>query len=101
LGDIAVSQVVSIQWVLGILIAAQAGLLSFYIHHIIACNTRDNIRAKENEQIKTSLAGITEVLRRVQTDIGTHETGLRGQVHQLASDIAPYVVRSQMEKRPK
>lgn len=88
-----------IEWVLGILIAAQAGLLSFYIHHIVACNTRDRIRAKENEQINTSLAGITETLKRVQTDIGTHETGLRGQVHKLASDIAPYVIRAQRERK--
>lgn len=88
----------SIEWTLGILIAAQAGLLSFYIHHIIACNKRDRDRAAENLQINTTLAKITESLRRVEMDIGTHETGLRGQVHKLASDISPYVIREQKRR---
>lgn len=41
------------------------------------------------------IAVIKASLIRIERDIGTHETGLRGQVHQLASDIAPYVIRSQ------
>ena len=88
----------SIDWVLGILIAAQAGLLTFYIHHIIACNRRDNIRAQENLHINTQLASINESLRRVQVDIGNHETGLRGQVHKLASDISPYIINEQKRR---
>lgn len=86
----------SIEWILGILIAAQAGLLSFYIHHIIACNKRDRDRAAENLQINTTLATITASLRRVEQDIGTHETGLRGQVHKLASAISPFIIMEQM-----
>lgn len=88
----------SIEWILGILIAAQAGLLSFYIHHIIACNKRDRDRATENLQINTTLAKITESLRRVEVDIGTHETGLRGQVHKLASAISPYIIYEQTRR---
>ena len=85
----------SIEWILGILIASQAGLLAFHVQHILACNKRDRDRAIENQEINTTLATITESLRRVEVDIGTHETGLRGQVHKLASDISPYVIRSQ------
>jgi hypothetical protein len=88
----------SIEWILGVLIAAQAGLLSFYIHHIIACNKRDRDRAAENLQINTTLATIVESQRRMARDIGDHETGLRGQVHKLASDISPYVIREQQRR---
>lgn len=89
----------SLEWVLGILLAAQAGLLSFYIHHIIACNKRDRDRAAENLQITKELAAITESLRRVQTDIGTHETGLRGQLHRLSNDIGPIIVMERLRSR--
>lgn len=89
----------SIEWTLGVLIAAQAGLLSFYIHHIVACNKRDRDRAAENLQINTTLAKITESLRRVEVDIGTHETGLRGQVHKLAGAISPYIIEQQRRDR--
>jgi hypothetical protein len=85
----------SIELVFGLLIAAQAGLLSFYIHHILSCNRRDRVRAAENQAINVQLATIAGALERVQTDIGDHNSGLRGQVHRLASDISPYVVREQ------
>lgn len=88
----------SIEWVLGLIVAAQAGLLSFYIHHIIACNKRDRDRAAENLQINTKLATITEALRRVELDIGTHETGIRGEIHKLIKDISPYIVREQKRR---
>ena len=85
----------SIELIFGLLIAAQGGLLSFYIHHIIACNKRDRERAAENLQINMKLATITEALRRVEVDIGTHETGIRGEIHKLIKDISPYIVREQ------
>jgi len=88
----------SIEWVLAVVVAAQAGLLGFYIKHIIDCNRRDLTRAIENLHISTTLATITESLRRVQLDIGDHGSGLRGQVHKLASDITPYVIREQMKR---
>lgn len=88
----------SIEWILGMLLAAQAGLLSFYIHHIIACNRRDQTRADENLLINTKLATITETLRRVEVDIGTHETGIRGELHQLIKDVSPYIVREQKRR---
>jgi hypothetical protein len=87
-----------IEWILGVLIAAQAGLLSFYIHHIIACNKRDRDRAAENLQINTTLATIVESQRRMALDIGDHEKGLRGQVHRLSNDISPYVIREQQRR---
>lgn len=88
----------SVEWVLGILVAAQAGLLSFYIHHIIACNKRDRDRAAENLQINTQLAAITEALKRLQTDVGTHETGLRGQVHALRNEVSPFIIRMRLQQ---
>lgn len=89
----------SVEWVLGILLAAQAGLLSFYIHHIVACNKRDRDRAAENLQITRELAAITEALKRMQTDIGTHETGLRGQLHRLSNDIGPMIVMERLKRQ--
>lgn len=45
------------------------------------------------------IAVIKSLLLRIQQDIGTHETGLRGQVHRLASDITPYILSQQQERR--
>jgi len=77
----------SIELIFGLLIAAQGGLLSFYIHHIIACNKRDRERAAENLQINMKLATITEALRRVEVEI-----------HKLIKDISPYIVREQKRR---
>jgi hypothetical protein len=59
-------------------------LFALWWHHAVTCR-------KTGEDI----AVIKAILVRIETDIGTHETGLRGQVHKLACDIAPYVIRSQ------
>ena len=85
----------SIEWVLAILISAQAGLLIFHVQHILACNKRDRDRATENQQINTTLATITATLHRVEQDIGTHETGIRGALHKLRSEISPYIIMAQ------
>lgn len=63
-------------------------LFVLWWHHAVMCG-----RTGED------IAVIKAMLTRIERDIGTHETGLRGQVHKLASDIAPYVVRSQMERK--
>lgn len=63
-------------------------LFALWWHHASTCG-----RTSED------IAVIKGMLGRIERDIGTHETGLRGQVHKLASDISPYIVRSQMERQ--
>lgn len=52
-------------------------------------------RALISEKNSAMLAELTTNMRRVIVDIGDHDSGLRGQVHKLASDISPYIVRRQ------
>lgn len=40
-------------------------------------------------------------LDRIIQDIGDHDSGLRGQVHQLTDDISPYIVLAQMRLQRK
>lgn len=88
----------SILWLFGtiisVLLAVMAGMAGWIFHHSRDC--RDFRVATA-----ASLATILTKLERVQEDIGDHSSGLRGQVHKLASDISPYIIRSQiaMENR--
>ena len=81
-----------ILWLFGTLIGLQTlvigGLVSAIWSHAHDC--RDF-----RSSVSASQATMSAKMDRVIQDIGDHETGLRGQVHKLASDITPYVIRSQ------
>lgn len=77
----------SIDWVLGILITAQAGLLGLYIKHILDCNARDRLRNEQNAEINQKLAVIISTLSNVTMEIGSHDTGIIGQLHRYSKSI--------------
>lgn len=82
-------------WLLGTIIGVQtivlAGLTAAFLSHLKDCG---------NYRVSTAalLGEIKSNLSRVQRDIGDHDTGLRGQVHKLSSDITPYILRRQKER---
>ena len=55
-------------------------------HHSIRC-----------KGVGEDIAVIKSLLLRIQADIGTHETGLRGQVHDLQSKVMPLILMQSME----
>ena len=54
---------------------------------------------KECREVRAAIAAMRSDLTRVQTDIGTHETGLRGQVHDLAGKVGPVVLWYERERK--
>lgn len=77
----------SVEWVIGVIIAAQSGLLCFYIKHILDCNARDRLRSKENAEINSKLAVIISTLSNVTMEIGSHDSGMIGQMHRYSKAI--------------
>jgi hypothetical protein len=85
-----------ILWLFGILITLQTTVLGA----VIAAIWRHGDDCRDfRTGLATAVADIKAKLERVERDIGTHETGLRGQVHKLASEITPLAVWAQMEQR--
>lgn len=86
----------AILWLFGsiitILSLCFAGVLSWIISHSKQC-------AKTQADFAREFGSIGAKLDRVITDIGDHDSGLRGQVHQLSTDISPYVISQQMKRR--
>ena len=77
----------SIEWILGILIAAQSGLLALYIKHILDCNARDRQRNEQNAEINSKLAVIISTLSNVTMEIGSHDSGIISQLHRYSKAI--------------
>ena len=82
----------AVLWLFGTIIDVQTLVLAA-MGSAIWTHVRDCGRFRV-EQARL-LGEISADLKRVKEDIGDHDSGLRGQVHQLASDISPYIVRSQ------
>lgn len=84
-----------ILWLFGTVITLQTVVLGAFgtvlWTHLRDCNGFRVDQARMLGQIAADL-------KRVQLDIGDHESGLRGQVHRLASDITPYIVRRQVDR---
>lgn len=53
---------------------------------------------RECRSFREQVAQMNADLKRVVLDIGTHESGLRGQIHALRNEILPLIVVSQMRK---
>jgi hypothetical protein len=88
----------AILWLFGTVIAVLTAIISgmagwIFVHSRDCRDFRVNTAA--------SLASILTKLDRVQNDIGDHNSGLRGQVHKLSSDITPYIVMAQMDMMKK
>lgn len=85
----------AILWLFGTVITVQtivlAALASAIWNHVRDCG---RFRVEQ----ATLLGRISATLERVKEDIGDHGSGLRGQVHKLASDISPYVIREQSRR---
>lgn len=76
---------------IGILTLTIAGVFGWMISHGKHCSERHAEASRE-------FGDIGAKLDRVIKDIGDHDSGLRGQVHDLAKDISPYVIREQVRR---
>ena len=86
---------VTILWLFGTVIGLQTTVIGAMvvaaIQHSRDCTAR-------HLQISGFMADMRAKLDRVERDIGTHETGLRGQMHRLTSELTPIALFVQIEQ---
>lgn len=84
----------ALQWALGILTTINMGLLGFLGSrlwaHVVEC-----------KGVATDVAYMKSDVERMKQDIGTHDTGLRGNVHQTANLCAGHELRIAVLEREK
>jgi hypothetical protein len=52
---------------------------------------------KECRDVRAAIATLTTNVKHISSEIGTHETGIRGSLHKLRSEISPFVLWAQRE----
>jgi hypothetical protein len=81
-------------WALGIIVAIQSGVIAFLAArlwaHVEKCST-----------VSDRIGRINADVERMKQDIGTHDTGLRGNVHQTASLCMAHEMRIAVLERKK
>ena len=79
-------------WALGILVAIQTAIVGFLAKamwsHVTECR-----------EFRAEVAAMGADVKRVKEDIGSHETGLRGSVHELKNRVTPVVLWFERERR--
>lgn len=76
----------ALQWAIGILVTIQTVVMGFLSTqlwaHVIKCG-----------HVSAQIASIAKDVERMKEDIGTHERGLRGDVHRAISSCQEYELR--------
>ena len=83
----------SIQWAIGILVVILMGIMGFFATqlwgHVVECR-----------QLMARLEGVSKDVERMKEDIGTHDTGLRGEVHTVSTYCTQHEMRiTNLERR--
>lgn len=68
-------------WLLGILITVVIGLAIAIFNHVRECR-----------EPRSQLATLESEVNRIKEDIGTHDSGMRGHIHQIANDVSQVAV---------
>lgn len=84
----------SLQWAIGILVTIDLAVTGFLAHiiwtHIVECRS-----------VSESLAAIRSDVERMKADIGTHDTGMRGEIHKTATMCTQHELRLTLMERGK
>lgn len=82
----------AILWMFGIVITVQLAVVGFIVKalwdHVEACKVT-----------ASSLASLNTNVARIMVDIGSHESGLRGQTHDHAGVLTQHEMRIEMLER--
>jgi len=70
----------SIQWAIGILVTLQTGVIGFLSAKLWA-------HVEKCAHVSAELARLEADVERMKVDIGTHGTGMRGEIHQTAQMV--------------
>lgn len=78
----------TVEALIALLISTQVGLAGMFVWHLFKC--RDT---------RVDIAAIRGCIERLQTDIGNHEHGMRGQLHEHANALARNTLEIEVIKR--
>lgn len=83
----------AIQWAIGVLVIIQIAVVGFIGSrlwtHVVECRG-----------VGEKVARIDADVERMKGDIGTHDTGLRGEVHRTSSMVTQHELRLGLMERP-
>lgn len=81
------------QWVIGILVVVLMAVMGFFSTqlwgHVVECR-----------QLMMRLEGLSRDVERMKRDIGTHDDGLRGEVHRTSTMVTQHELRITNLERP-
>lgn len=88
----------STESIFGVLITCILALAGLYLKHILDCRDRDKRQADEHAELLSAIAGLTVAVEQVQSAIGTHDTGIVGQLHRYSKIITRLCDRAGIEQ---
>jgi len=84
----------AIQWAIGILVTINLAVTGFLANAIMA-------HERECKHVNARLASAEGDIERMKQDIGTHSSGLRGNVHDTANQCMQHEMRIAVLEREK
>lgn len=88
----------AILWIFGILVTINSGIVGI-LFMMLWSHIRDCRRS--GDERSAMLATLQTQQNTILREIGDHDTGLRGSIHRLRNDVAPFMMRDQMERERK
>jgi hypothetical protein len=76
----------AIQWAVGILVTLQTGVIGFLSAKLWA-------HVEKCAHVSAELARLEADVERMKQDIGTHDSGMRGEIHQAANMCQQHELR--------
>lgn len=90
-------QTLSNEAIFGVLIACITAIAGLWLRHILDCRDRDRQRAAEHSAVLETLATIKSEVLEMRGELGTHETGMIGQMHRFSKIITRLCERAGIE----
>lgn len=82
----------TLQWAIGILVVILTGIVGFFASqlwgHVVECR-----------QMMARLEGLSRDVERMKEDVGTHDTGMRGHLHETSSMCTQHELRITLLER--
>jgi hypothetical protein len=90
----------TMQWAIGILVVILTGIMGFFATqlwaHVVECRQL----TAQIGLLLARLEGIAKDVERMKEDIGTHDTGMRGEIHHTSTMCTEYEFRlAELERR--
>ena len=76
----------TLQWAIGVLVLILMGFMGFFATqlwgHVVECR-----------QLMARLEGVSKDVERMKEDIGTHDMGMRGEIHRTSTTLTQHELR--------